>query len=62
MKFGTIILDTLTVHMIYPDGTTEAVEIGSGEGQHSPFLQGVVFGSTIESDNEKDFSIVSAAA
>ena len=53
----------LTVHMIHPDGTYEAVEIGSGEGQKLQFTvpAGVVFGSTIESDNEKDFSIVSCS-
>ena len=50
----------LTVHMIHPDGTYEAVEIGPGNGQKLQFTvqAGVIFGSTIESDNEEDFAIV----
>lgn len=53
----------LTVHMIHPNGTYEAVEIGPGEGQKLQFTvpAGVVFGSTIESDNEEDFAIVSCS-
>ena len=53
----------LTVHMIHPDGTYETVEIGPGEGQKLQFTvpAGVVFGSTIESDNEEDFAIVSCS-
>ena len=53
----------LTVHMIHPNGTYEAVEIGPGEGQKLQFTvpAGVVFGSTIESENEEDFAIVSCS-
>jgi len=42
----------LTVHMIHPDGTYVAVEIGPGNGQKLQFTvpAGVIFGSTIESD------------
>ena len=49
--------------MIHPDGTYEAVEIGPGNGQKLQFTvpAGVVFGSTIESDNEEDFAIVSCS-
>ena len=53
----------LTVHMIHPDGTYEAVEIGPGNGQKLQFTvpAGVAFGSTIESDNQEDFAIVSCS-
>ena len=53
----------LTVHMIHPDGTYEAVEIGPGNGQKLQFTvpAGVVFGSTIQTDNEEDFAIVSCS-
>ena len=49
--------------MIHPDGTYEAVEIGPRNGQKLQFTvpSGVIFGSTIESDNEEDFAIVSCS-
>ena len=49
--------------MIHPDGTYQAVEIGPGNEQKLQFTvpAGVVFGSTIESDNQEDFAIVSCS-
>ncbi len=59
MKFGTITTVTLTVHMIHPDGTYEAVEIGPGNGQNSNlrYLPSRLW--ICESDDEEDFAIVS---
>ena len=53
----------LTVHMIHPNGVYETVEIGPGLGQKLQFTvpAGVIFGSTIESNNVEDFAIVSCS-
>ena len=53
----------LTVHMIHPNSVYETVEIGPGIGQKLQFTvpAGVIFGSTIESNNVEDFAIVSCS-
>lgn len=51
----------LTVHMIFPDGRYETVEIGCSNDAQLQFTvpKGVIFGSTIESQNADDFAVVS---
>ena len=53
----------LTVHMIHPNGVYETVEIGPEAGQKLQFTvpAGVIFGSTVESNHEEDFAIVSCS-
>ena len=53
----------LTVHMLHQNGVYETIEIGPGVGQKLQFTvpAGVIFGSTVESNNEEDFAIVSCS-
>lgn len=52
---------SLTVHLLHENGTYEAVKLGLGENELLQFTvpRGVIFGSSIESDNPDDFAIVS---
>lgn len=51
----------LTVHIIHPDGTYQAVKLGLGEDELLQFTvpRGAIFGSSIESNNPDDFAVVS---
>ncbi|NEW63069.1 cupin [Granulicatella sp. zg-ZJ] len=50
----------LTVHMIFPNGEYKTVSLGLGEHDILQFTvpRGVIFGSTVESNNDDDFAIV----
>ncbi|MBS4762316.1 cupin domain-containing protein [Carnobacteriaceae bacterium zg-ZUI252] len=52
---------SLTVHLLYPDGTYEAIRLGLEPGEHLQYTvpRGVIFGSSIDSDNPEDFALVS---
>ena len=52
---------SLTVHLIHPDGTYQAVKLGLGENELLQFTvpRGVIFGSSIDSDDPDDFAVVS---
>lgn len=51
----------LTVHMIFPDGRYETVKIGQSPDALLQFTvpKGVIFGSTIDSEDTESFAVVS---
>ncbi|MBM6615401.1 cupin domain-containing protein [Desemzia sp. RIT804] len=55
--------DALTVHMIHPNGTYEAVKLGlaadKGEVLQYVVPKGTIFGSSVESEKSDAFSLVS---
>ena len=52
---------SLSIHMIYPDGHYECAKIGNGENELLSYTvkRNVIFGSSIDSDCDNDYSIVS---
>lgn len=51
---------SLTVHMLHPNGDYEKVNLGLGEDEVVQYTvpKGVIFGSTVNSNNADDFSLV----
>lgn len=54
---------SLSVHMIYPDGQYKTQTLGLSDNDCLQFTvpKGVIFGSSIASDNPDDFSVVSCS-
>lgn len=52
---------SLTVHILTEEGKYKKVSLGFGEGEVLQYTvpKGAIFGSTVESSNKDDFSIVS---
>lgn len=50
----------LTIHMLYPNGNYEKVNLGLGDGEVVQYTvpKGVIFGSTVNSNKADDFSLV----